>query len=371
MHAVLTRHPHRETPLTSPKAPPVDAPGYKPRRAHLVIGILLLVLATIHCAASIFFVNYSYLDLKAYAAGTEKLPYQGRIGMMPFLQLAENSPKFTAIAAQIDETLRGHHKRSSFQNITPEVLACMVMALLSLAVSVTVAVFYGIKRFAALWWLPATLLLAMLYVTQGARYESALWYPYDLPHAALFGTACIFILEGAWIPALLIFFIDIPVRETSIFLVSVTLVVAWARNQRRQGLILAALMLAAWIPFRLYVGHRFAANPTETGIHISFILNTIIHPIQWPQTATAFGFLLVPLIFFNRLLSRTQRAFLLGAAPGILVTLAFGVWSETRIFGEWLLPAAVLLTAEAVAAIAAWLRNPQSPMHKYLASISS
>ncbi len=322
------------------------AAGPAPGRASIVIIGLLLFLATIHCTASIFFVNYSYLDLKAYASGTEKLPYQGRIGMMPFLQMAENSPRFVALAAKIDANLAGHHKRSAFEGISPESLACMVLALAALMLSVAVASFYGWKRFRSTWWLPPTLLLAMLYITQGARYQTALWYPYDLPHAALFGTACLLILEGAWVPAVLVFLVDLPVRETAIYLASISITVGWARSQRRQGLIAAALMVAAWIPFRLYIRHRFAANPSELGIHINFILATLRNPVQWPQAASAFGFLLVPLCLGNRLLSRPQRAFMLGALPCFVVTLAFGVWAETRIFGEWLLPAAVLLTAE-------------------------
>jgi hypothetical protein len=117
----------------------------------------------------------------------------------------------------------------------------------------------------------------------------------------------------------------------------------------RQAAIVSALMLAAWIPFRLYVRHRFAANPSELGIHWHSTLEVILNPLHWPQIASAFGFLLVPLCLANAVLSRAQRAFMAGALPCLLVTLGFGVWPETRIFGEWLLPAAVLLTAEAMA----------------------
>ena len=102
-------------------------------------------------------------------------------------------------------------------------------------------------------------------------------------------------------------------------------------------------MLAAWIPFRFYIQHRFAGNFSELGIHYKGVLT---NPTHWPQVASAFGFMLIPMCMGNRLLSRPQRAFMLGALPCLLVTLNFGVWPETRIFGEWLLPAAVLMTAE-------------------------
>lgn len=323
----------------------VSTPRLRPRPANLAVGIVLLFLATIHCTASLFFVNYSYLDLKAYAAGMEKMPYQGRIGMMPIVQLAEDSPGFVALTARVDESLSAH-KRSAFKSVTPEELACILAGLVSLLVSVCVAVAYGLRRFPAMWWLPPALMLAMLYVTQAARYETALWYPYDLPHAALFGTACLLVLEGAWLPVLLLFLVDLPVRETGIFLICVSVTVGWAHGQLKQALPVSGAMLAAWILFRFYIRHRFAANASELGVHYNSTLHVLLNPVHWPQIASAFGFLLVPLCLGNRLLSKPQRAFMLGALPCLLVTLGFGVWPETRIFGEWLLPAAVLLTAE-------------------------
>jgi hypothetical protein len=153
-------------------------------------------------------------------------------------------------------------------------------------------------------------------------------------------------MEGAWLPVLLLFLIDLPVRETGIFLVCVCITVGWARGQLNQALLVSGLMLAAWIPFLIYVRHRFAANASELGVHYNSTLHVLLNPVHWPQIAGAFGFLLVPMCLGNRLLSRPQRAFMLGALPCLLVTLGFGVWPETRIFGEWLLPAAVLLTAE-------------------------
>lgn len=316
-----------------------------PRKPFVWGGVALLLLATVHCAASLFFVNYSYLDLKAYAVGKEKMPYQGRLAMMPIIAMAGRSPRFVALTAKIDDAMAAH-PRSAFKSVTPEEFACMIVGGFSLLFSVSVATIYGMKRFPRLWWLPPSLMLAMLYVTQSARYETALWYPYDLPHAALFGTACVLVLEGAWLPVLLLFTIDLPVRETGIFLVGVCLTVGWARGQFRQALTVSGLMVALWVPFRIYLRHRFAGNASELGLHYSSTLHVLMNPLHWPQIASAFGFLLVPMVLSNRRLSRPQRAFMLGALPCLAVTLAFGVWSETRIFGEWLLPAAVLMSAE-------------------------
>jgi len=56
------------------------------------------------------------------------------------------------------------------------------------------------------------------------------WYPYDLPHAALFGMAALFALEELWLPMLLCFGLDVPTRETSLFLVILAGALVWVRQ---------------------------------------------------------------------------------------------------------------------------------------------
>jgi hypothetical protein len=75
----------------------------------------------------------------------------------------------------------------------------------------------------------------------------------------------------------------------------------------------------------------------------------VLRPFDWPQIASAFGFLLIPLFLNRKKLSRSKQAFLIGMIPCLIVTLYFGVWAETRIFDEWVIPVAVLLTCEVTA----------------------
>jgi O-antigen ligase len=136
--------------------------------------------------------------------------------------------------------------------------------------------------------------------------------------------------------------VDLPVRETSLFLVAVLFAVAWARGQRKQAIAWPAALCLLWLPLHFYA----AGNGTEEGIHLKDNMIILLNPVHWPQIASALGFLMIPLILARRRLSKVQQAFLLGAAPCIVVTLAFGKWIETRIFNEWLLSAAVLLATE-------------------------
>jgi hypothetical protein len=71
----------------------------------------------------------------------------------------------------------------------------------------------------------------------------------DLPHFAIFGIACLLVLEGAWIPAILLFLVDVPLRETSIYLVPLILAVGYSQNRAKKAAVMAAAMVAVWYPY--------------------------------------------------------------------------------------------------------------------------
>ena len=315
-------------------------------RHTVIVGSALLLLASLHFIGCFFFVNYSYLDLDAYRAGKVNMPYRARVGMEPVLNLAARSSIVEKIAKRLDTNLRVAHPRSRFEPITPAELGAMAASLISVITMTGIAIYYGYLRFRPIWWLPASLMLAMLFLTQASRYETAIWLPYDLPNDLLFGTSCLFILEGGWLPAFLLFLLDLPIRETSIFLAVVLFCSAWSKGQKKQAAWWAGSMFILWAASRLYVAHRYAGVPSEQGISIVRILRTLASPVHWPQIASAFGFLLIPMCLAHWRLSIPQRAFLYGAVPCLVLILLFGVWQETRIFNEWIFPSAVLVTAE-------------------------
>ena len=91
------------------------------------------------------------------------------------------------------------------------------------------------RRFGALQWLPAVIFLAILYASYAARYEEAYWYPYDLPHMLIFGAACLCFLEGPLWMFFPLFVLDLPMRETSVFLIVVAVPVSCAAMETAQG----------------------------------------------------------------------------------------------------------------------------------------
>ena len=305
---------------------------------------LLFFLASAHCARSIFFVNVSLLDLSLYELGQERMPFQGRVAMIPILRWAHGNSLLGRVAAIFDQSLHSSpHMQHPPENYTPEKLACMLIGVIAVSTMTFASLWYGRRYLRELWWLPGVLTLAMLFTSYSARYEIPFWYPYDMPHFAIFGIACLLVLQDALVPAIILFVADVPLRETSIFLVPIVLAVGYSQNRLRRAVVAACCMTAIWLPVHLWIVHRFANNPNDTGMHWTRILILFVNPLHWPQLASAFGFLAFPLYLGRRYLARNQQFLLLGTLPCLLTTLVFGVWYETRIWDEWIVPAAALL----------------------------
>ena len=326
--------------MTSSPTAPVSA-------KHSFLIYALLLLACIHCARSVFLVNISLLDLPGYEQGTERMPFQGRVALMPVLRWAHGSHAMQHAAAFFDRSLRNTpHMQNPPEPYSPEKLAVMLIAVLSTVTMTFAAVWYGRRRLGDLWWLPGVIVLATLYTTCAARYEMEFWYPYDFLHFALFGLACLCLLESNLLLFILFFLLDVPVRETSIFLVPVLLALGYGRKRFKQSLTLAAAMLLVWTPVHWLINRRFSGNASETSLHWLSMGRAIANPLHWPQIASAFAFLAIPLFLGRKHLTRDQRFLLLGAAPCLAVTALYGIWYESRIWDEWTLPFSIMLATE-------------------------
>lgn len=310
------------------------------------IAQILFFLATAHCVRSIFFVNITSLSLVGYEKGVAFMPYQGRVGMMPILAWAARSHAVARGASFLNasyvHTLRG---KVPYEAIGPEKFISIVVGFFCMYAVVLAAAYWGRLRMPKLWFLVPGLFLLMLYTGYAARSEQASWYPYDLPHYMLFGLATLCAFEGLWVPMFCLFLLDIPMRETSIYLVPFYFVLASVRGVKERYWV-AAAMLTVCVPARLLISYHFRLNPSDTGIHLHQILTSFVNPLHWPQIASAFGFMAVPLWMGRGLLTKFEKATIYAALPCIAVTLLFGVWFETRIFGEWTLIASVLLALE-------------------------
>jgi hypothetical protein len=332
-----------------PSPLPLPGPESRPESGTPWLVYLLFLLASLHCARSIFYVNVSQIDLPRYELGLERMPFQGRIAMLPVLRWSHNNPLLIKGADFLSRNLRkSTDMQQPPEDWTPEKLICLLLGGMSICMMTWTGVWFGRRHLGELWWLPGVVILGILFTTYASRYEMSYWYPYDLPHFAIFGLACALILEESLVPAMLLFAIDTPLRETSIYLVPVTLAVGYAQGRLRPAIAAAAFMAMIWVPVRIWICHVYASNPTDTGIHWGRIVIAIINPLHWPQMASAFGFLAVPLFLGRRYIPRTHRFLILGALPCLFVTLAFGIWQESRIWDEWTVAVGIMAATACV-----------------------
>jgi hypothetical protein len=190
------------------------------------------------------------------------------------------------------------------------------------------------------WWLVWAFLLIILYASYAARFEQALWYPYDLPHLAFFGAATLFLLTDDPAPFAACMAVDIFLRETSIFLLAIALLLRFRSVVWRYWL--AALFVlwgfSRWLAQHLYPNHPFQANGVPW--------YRMGAPWHWPQILSIVGFLWIPVWLGRRYLSRLQRLALYGASALMLLTFFFATWNETRAWSEWTVLFAVLAAIE-------------------------
>jgi hypothetical protein len=189
-------------------------------------------------------------------------------------------------------------------------------------------------------WLPWALLLVSLYAGYAARYEQALWYPYDLPHLAAFGAATLFLLLDKPLPFLACVAVDVFLRETSLFLLVLALVVYYRSTIWR---VTAVAGIALWGVSRLLAQHLYPHNAYRWNAVPWYRMAA---PWHWPQVFSIVGFLWIPVWFGRRYLSPIQRRALYAASAMMLATFYFATWNETRVWLEWSVLFAVLATIE-------------------------
>ncbi|MGD0443359.1 MAG: hypothetical protein ABSA39_05425 [Edaphobacter sp.] len=289
------------------------------------------------------------VDWRAYAAGEEQMPFQGRVGMMPVLRWAEQSGVMVRAAAKYESMMIVASKYS--EPVSVEKFTSMVVGLVSLLILLGYCVWYSRRRGFEPWWLPGVLMLAILTVTLTMRSEHDVWTPYDLPHMAVFGIAVMCAFESKWVAMLALFALDVPLRETSIYLLAVSVPMSWVawRSVGSRNVwvgLMAAGMGVYWLAWRIAIQRSFADNPNDTGLHWGANFHELLFPHHWPQMFSAGGYLILFIWLARRRLGEKERLLLWCTLVCAPVTLFFGRWGETRIWLEWTLPWALLAARE-------------------------
>jgi hypothetical protein len=291
---------------------------------------VLLLCATAHCVLSIFYVNTSYLNLHDYANGTAPEPFQRRFLMVPVVHWAESSALLQSLAARYGQNVPQPEPMSAAK------LICILVGLLCLGG-------FGLWTTGAAkrlrirhWWLLWTLVLLILYASYAARYEQALWYPYDLPHLVVFGLATAFVLMDRPVAFAVAFSVDAPLRETAVFLLPLASLLQFRSRKWRFCI---AACAAVWIAARLIAQRLYPHGAHQwNGLHWYAMLK----PWHLPQLFSIVGFLWLAVWLGVRSLTREERLSLYAASAMMLLTFYFATWNETRAWSEWTVLFAIL-----------------------------
>ncbi|MCA1617007.1 MAG: hypothetical protein LC729_00150 [Acidobacteria bacterium] len=292
-------------------------------RAMLVVACFWF--AQLYCT-----VRHPYINLARYAAGQERMPFQGR-DLMRWPMLAASHSAFLQHLTAGRELLR-----------SPEFLVMELAAAISLLLAGWAAL--KLYRLAAPEAPAPELPFALLIVICLFDFVLTVPYsfPYDLPATAFLGWGTYFAMRRRFWALLPVFLFGTWNRETTLFVIGVVLIAAAVRDGklcfrsvRPKDWLQTVVLFACWLSITQLQKHHYAANVSEAGPRIAGNLHALANPLLWPNILSASAFLL-PYIFFNRhkIAFAPLRASLLLLPFWVLLLLSVGQILELRIYGD-------------------------------------
>jgi hypothetical protein len=320
------------------------------------------VLATVQFAGVYYFLTQNYLDYNRYEHGYERLPFQTRLLLAPFLRWADNNERLVRYAGRIS------HSAFFPDGIAPQDVALFFLNIASVLVAGWVAVrLYSAasgrnlaKEFVYPIFLCLCAVTYVLHTVQNFRFV------YDLPNLALFSVGLYLIYfrkPVIWFCAL--FVVATLNRETSLLLLPFYVIsqiaddagsLRWRRVFSSQVLAVVLPLFAYWVVWHLMIFHMFRNNASEYYSRLSVNMHTLGSLRNYPQIFSALGYLPIFLLLYRRRIHDPQlRAWMwmLPAWAGLMYV--WGIIVETRIFGELIAYTACVSTILAEEVIASRL----------------
>ncbi len=271
-----------------------------------------------------------YLDLRKYALGQERMPFQARELMRYPLLWAGNSA-----------FLQRHTMGRAGMN-SPERLVLMLVTFAAILLSVWAA-----QKIDRMYWpkarvplLPFAVLIVVFF------FDFYLSVPYSFPYDPLsmmfLGWGLYLVLTDRFWWLLPLFALATWNRETTVFLILARGAVALSREGRwrlravkLRDVAEIAVLCVVWAAVMLALHHKYAANATEAGSRITNNLRDLSHPVLWPTILSGSAFLM-PWIYWRRdLISAPRlRACVLLLPVWVLMLFCVGQILEVRIYGD-------------------------------------
>ncbi len=331
-------------------------PQFRVDQSDRRVGLALLLngAATLHFVWFYLSLVRCYLKLESYESGLAATPYQYRLLLMLPLRWAHTSAACQSIAAALTSMRPWFPLGVRPENIVEFPLD---VASVILAGSVARKIYSSASPTGLLTPLVYPLTLLMVAATYAFGTMHRLRFLYDLPSLGFFaaGLYLLYFRKPRWQFALL-FCVATLNRETTLFLLGLFVLTRWKdtshararnagtepRSRRRQAfrlpfsdIAITASLLTVWVLWHLWVVQHFAGNPTESWSRLRLNFWILAVPASWLQLLSCFAFCGPVLLAYRRhLQDPTLRLWLWVVPVWILCMLHYGLFIETRIFGE-------------------------------------
>jgi len=335
---------------------------------------ITLLLASAQFIRCYIIQTYKFLDLPQYASGLERMPFQGRMLMMYPLRWAEHSPLIARLTTGPTPLFHS----------PDDLIICAIGFLSVLITGVLITRLYRRVSPQPLFpWMPYALMLVFLAANYLLHSPLVILYPYDLPSVAFFTAGMYCITTRRFWALVPIFTLGCFNRETMLFLIPLFIIDAvfsntssdaehesWRRLTRLSTLAQITTLSAIWLAIHIYIQHRFAANHGEfyphnwdpAATHRRLNILYLLEPRFWPQLLNACAYSLPFLLLLRRYILPLRLRGYVVILPLWFATMAvFGLWPETRIYGELSGLAALLATLALEGYVTQRLRSQTQP----------
>ena len=324
---------------------------------------LLAILAAIQFVGSYIYLEFSWVNVRLWENGSERLPFQARLLLAPVYRAFEHWSWARNYAAALG---RNTYFFPPPRGVSPGLLLEFAIGIVCVLGSgwVALRIYDAATRRGLLRGLVYPIFLGLCVLLYIVHTVQNFRYVYDMPSLLVFALGFYFLyFRKPLVWFVILFALGTLNRETTLLLLPF-----WALSQalgpegriRWRALVSPAvfvpvgLMGVYWAGWHLLVFHMFGANPSEYYPRFLFNLHLFTRLRYWPQLAAAFGFLWPFLIAYRKQLrDPLLRAWLIVLPVWYGFMLLYAIVTETRVFGElipFLAPVSALIAEEVLAA---------------------